>query len=56
MARLRKRGWSDDESRRRIAAQWPVEKKIALSEYVVWTDTTIQAHEDQLKRLLMLYA
>ena len=56
MARLRKRGWSDDESERRIAAQWPVEKKIALSDYVVWTDTTIQAHEDQLKRLLMLYA
>lgn len=50
--RLRGRGWSDEEIRSRIAAQWPVEKKIALSDYVVWTDTTLAAHELQLKRLL----
>jgi dephospho-CoA kinase len=50
--RLRGRGWSDDELKSRITAQWPVEKKIALSDYVVWTDTTLAAHEAQLKRLL----
>lgn len=50
--RLRGRGWNDEELRTRIAAQWPIEKKIALSDYVVWTDTTLAAHEAQLKRLL----
>jgi dephospho-CoA kinase len=50
--RLRRRGWSDTDIRSRIAAQWPVEKKIALSDYVVWTDTTLAVHEAQLKRLL----
>jgi dephospho-CoA kinase len=52
MARLRMRGWTDEQSGKRIAAQWSVEKKMALSDYVVWTDTTVQAHEGQLKRLL----
>lgn len=50
--RLRQRGWNDDELKNRIAAQWPVEKKIANSDYVVWTDTTVGAHEAQLRRLL----
>jgi len=50
--RLRRRGWSNTDLRSRIAAQWPVEKKIALSDYVVWTDTTLAVHEAQLKRLL----
>jgi dephospho-CoA kinase len=50
--RLRNRGWSDQELRNRIAAQFPIEKKIALSDYVVWTDTTVSSHEAQLKTLL----
>jgi len=50
--RLSERGWSIDEIRNRISAQWPVDKKIVLSDYVIWTDTTIEAHEAQLKRLL----
>lgn len=52
LQRLRQRGWSDDEIQRRIAAQWPIEKKIAQSNNVIWTDTTLAAHEEQLKRLL----
>jgi dephospho-CoA kinase len=52
ISRLRNRGWSVDDLRSRIAAQWSVDKKIALSDYVVWTDTTLAAHEAQLKRLL----
>ncbi|MGZ4961982.1 MAG: dephospho-CoA kinase [Limisphaerales bacterium] len=50
--RLRQRGWSDDELQKRIAAQWPVEKKIAQSDFVVWTDTTVEAHADQLRLVL----
>jgi dephospho-CoA kinase len=52
LQRLRQRGWSDDDIQRRIAAQWPIEKKIAHSNFVVWTDTTLAAHEEQLKHLL----
>jgi dephospho-CoA kinase len=51
-SRLHDRGWTGEEINRRIAAQWPVEKKIALSDYVVWTDTTVEAHAAQLKRLV----
>ena len=50
--RLRQRGWADEDIQRRIAAQWPVEKKIAQSDYVIWTDTNVAAHEAQLRRLL----
>jgi len=50
--RLRQRGWTDNELQQRIAAQWPVEKKIAQSDFVIWTDTTIEAHEAQLRHLM----
>lgn len=50
--RLRQRGWNDDEIKNRIASQWPVERKVVQSNYVVWTDTTVEMHEAQLKRLL----
>jgi dephospho-CoA kinase len=50
--RLRERGWSDADIRNRIEAQWAVEKKIALSTLVVWTDTTLEIHAAQLERIL----
>lgn len=50
--RLRQRGWTDDQIRQRSAAQWPVEKKIAQSDFVVWTDTTLEAHGAQLERVV----
>ena len=50
--RLRLRGWTDDQIRQRLAAQWPVEKKMARSEFVVWTDTTLEAHAAQLERVV----
>ncbi len=50
--RLRARGWTDDQIRQRAAAQWPLEKKIALSDFVVWTDTTLEAHAAQLERVI----
>ncbi len=46
--RLRARGWDAAQCRQRLEAQWPVERKIALSDYVVWTGTTLEAHEAQL--------
>ena len=37
MKRLNERGWSREESNRRIGAQLPIERKMHLSEYVLWT-------------------
>src|SRR5919108_1136347 len=36
--RLRARGWSDEQINQRIAAQLPVDQKMALADYVVWTE------------------
>ncbi len=54
--RLRDRGWSRAEIRRRLQAQWPAEEKIARSDFVIWTDTTLEAHSAQLERVLLRMA
>jgi dephospho-CoA kinase len=51
--RLRRRDWTGSEIRQRVAAQWPVEKKMAHSDFVVWTDTTLEAHAAQLERVVL---
>ena len=50
-ARLRARGWTDEQIQQRIAAQWPIEKKIAAANFVVWTEGEIQFHERQLEKI-----
>jgi dephospho-CoA kinase len=50
--RLRARGWSDEQINQRIAAQLPVDQKMALADYVVWTEGGLGVHEEQLKRIL----
>ncbi|MGP8198892.1 MAG: dephospho-CoA kinase [Limisphaerales bacterium] len=50
--RLRERGWSSAEIRQRLVAQWPVEEKIARADFVIWTDTTLEAHAAQLEKAL----
>src|SRR5581483_264180 len=52
--RLRERGWKADEIKRRIESQWSIDKKINLSNFVVWTDTTVAAHAAQLKKLFKI--
>jgi len=54
--RLVARGWSPRQIEQRIAAQWPVERKIALADSVVWTEGTLEAHAGQLERILPLPA
>lgn len=51
-ARLRGRGWSQEQIENRIRAQWPTEKKIAQSDYVVWTDGSLEVHAEQLDRIM----
>lgn len=49
--RLRARGWSDEEMAQRRAAQWPIEKKMAASNYVIWTEGDVAMHERQIDRI-----
>jgi dephospho-CoA kinase len=51
--RLRERGWSRSEIKKRLEAQWPVEEKIARADFVIWTDTTLEAHAAQLEKVVM---
>jgi dephospho-CoA kinase len=50
--RLRARGWSDEEIRQRKAAQWPVEKKLALCHGVIWTEGVLEVTATQVARFL----
>jgi dephospho-CoA kinase len=50
--RLRARGWTEKQIQQRLAAQWPVEKKIAASNYVIWTEGAMELHRAQLERIL----
>jgi dephospho-CoA kinase len=51
-ARLQARGWDDGQISQRIGAQWPVEKKMELANYVVWTEGDLEAHARQLERII----
>jgi dephospho-CoA kinase len=53
--RLRQRGWTDGEIRQRLEAQLPLDQKITQSNYVVWTDTTLEAHAAQLSQIIEKY-
>ncbi|MCW5553094.1 MAG: dephospho-CoA kinase [Verrucomicrobiae bacterium] len=50
--RLRERGWSDTEIANRLAAQCPVEEKMARSQHVIWTEGGLEVHRQQLDRVL----
>jgi dephospho-CoA kinase len=51
-ARLAQRGWSQDQIEQRIGAQWPVEKKIAAAQFVIWSEGGIEVHLAQVDRIL----
>jgi dephospho-CoA kinase len=50
--RLLARGWTPEQIEQRIAAQWPVEQKIARADFVVWTDSDLDNHAKQIERIL----
>ena len=50
--RLLARGWTPEQIEQRIAAQWPVDQKIARADFVVWTDGALDVHAQQLDRIL----
>lgn len=50
--RLAARGWSAEESARRIRAQWPIDKKLGAADFVVWAEGGIERTREQLVRIL----
>jgi len=50
--RLLARGWSSEQIHQRLQAQWPIEKKIAAADYVIWTEADLDLHAAQLDRIL----
>jgi dephospho-CoA kinase len=50
--RLLARGWTLAEIEQRVQAQWPTDQKIALADYVVWTESGLENHAAQLDRIL----
>jgi dephospho-CoA kinase len=49
--RLRARGWDAGQIQQRLSAQWPVEKKMAHSDFVVWTGASLEIHAAQLLKI-----
>lgn len=50
--RLNSRGWSDLQIRQRIAAQLPVEQKMARSQFVIWTEGAPEVHRRQVAEVI----
>ena len=50
--RLLARGWTPEQIQQRLAAQLPIEQKIARADFVVWTDGALDAHAQQLERIM----
>lgn len=50
--RLLARGWSARQIEQRIEAQWPLEKKMLLADYVIWSEGTLEVHSAQLDLIL----
>jgi dephospho-CoA kinase len=52
LARLRDRGLSEDDARRRIAAQWPTDEKARLATFVIDTGGTVEETDRQVESVL----
>jgi dephospho-CoA kinase len=50
--RLLSRGWTPEQIQQRLAAQWPIEQKIACADFVVWTEGSLDVHAQQLDQIL----
>jgi len=49
--RLLARGWTPEQIEQRIAAQMPVEKKIARADFVIWTEGSLDSHARQVQQI-----
>jgi dephospho-CoA kinase len=51
-ARLGARGWPVEQVQGRIAAQFPIEQKIARAHFVIWTEGSVDHHRRQVDAIL----
>jgi len=52
LKRLLTRGWTLPQIQQRMAAQWPIERKMSAANYVIWSEGTLEAHRLQLDLIL----
>ena len=50
--RLTARGWTPNQIAARNHAQFPVEKKMHLANFVIWTEGSLEIHAAQLRRVI----
>lgn len=50
--RLAQRGWSNEQIEQRVQAQMPVEKKMSLAHYVIWSEGPLDVHARQWDAVL----
>ena len=50
--RLLARGWTSEQIQQRLGAQWPIQRKMDLANYVVWTEAGLDTHAAQLERII----
>jgi dephospho-CoA kinase len=50
--RLLSRGWTAEQIQQRLAAQWPIEQKIARANFVVWTEGALSVSAQQVERIV----
>jgi dephospho-CoA kinase len=50
LRRLRRRGMAAEEARRRMAAQWPLTRKVKQADVVIWNNGTRRQLAAQMKR------
>lgn len=50
--RLRERGWTPLQIRQRLRAQWPIEQKLGLARFVIWTEGSLVSTAAQVARIL----
>ena len=51
--RLLQRGWPPEQIRQRLAAQLPVEQKIACSHFVIWTEGALAVCSRQVENIMV---
>ncbi len=50
-SRLEARGWSAQAISQRMQSQLPINEKMTRSHFVVWTEASLEVHEQQLERI-----
>jgi dephospho-CoA kinase len=52
--RLQVRSWPPEQIQQRLQAQWPTEQKMALADYLIWTEGSLEVHSAQIERIMRI--